>query len=310
MELILADPALSSQPFLPQEKILPTRLYLTREELWAGILDQAAALNITGIMTLPGSKLFSLLLKHPNRWPLTPWLVIPDVYQLARDASRYGTTGAAARKILRLSLWNQLRLGALMLKHPGQAMKLKFELMMNILAASDGFGLGQWPGAEPGVILHHQITDLALAFDQKNFFTLFISAISGMLKARPALATRNFTRLTGLLAKSGDGRAQILTPVNAKGFLMQPDRKTAEAAVRSWKNNGGVLAEFWHLPGSDNIEADAAYIQNLGIAGAIIQIEDLRNTRKKPAIKRLGDSPSPQPSPLKGEGISGAASSS
>ncbi|MEM7165317.1 MAG: hypothetical protein AAF581_07630 [Planctomycetota bacterium] len=82
------------------------------------------------------------------------------------------------------------------------------------------------------VFLHDVLTDLALAFDLRGIFELYIEEIEKRFDSRPAFATKNLPLLAQRFAEYGFERPAVLAHFNKIGFGMNPDRESCERCLR------------------------------------------------------------------------------
>ena len=83
------------------------------------------------------------------------------------------------------------------------------------------------------VFLHPQITDLALAFNNRPLFELYVRVMRRRFHTEPGLATNNLGWLLPKLKEWNLTIPFLLTPFNPAGFLMKPSRADCETLLTS-----------------------------------------------------------------------------
>ena len=82
-----------------------------------------------------------------------------------------------------------------------------------------------------GVILHGQITDLALSSHNPDILSIFQDVIRESYDLEPILATHNFGLLLPQLIE-WKIKIPIMAPLNSKGFMMKPSKEECEKLVQ------------------------------------------------------------------------------
>ena len=81
-----------------------------------------------------------------------------------------------------------------------------------------------------GVILHGQVTDLALSSHNPDILGIFQEVIRDQFGQEPILATHNFGSLVPQLME-WKIKIPIMAAMNSKGFMMKPSREECEKLV-------------------------------------------------------------------------------
>jgi len=82
------------------------------------------------------------------------------------------------------------------------------------------------------VFLHNVLSDLVLGYDMIDVLRNFDNYISKKFGAMPAYGTLNYPMFCDLLDKAEIKKSIIMTAVNKKGFLMNPDREACEKKIK------------------------------------------------------------------------------
>ena len=83
------------------------------------------------------------------------------------------------------------------------------------------------------VLVHELLTDPMVALDARVAFSEYVQRLRQSFGVVPGFVTRNFVRFVDFCKRAGHDPRQfaIMTPVNALGFQMAPDRQSVEAAL-------------------------------------------------------------------------------
>ena len=204
------------------------------------------------------------LLKNPSPNDIEIFSMVPDFQQFVRDTSHYGTTGAAARRILAMPTLKKLRLVKVALGHFDKALKFKFELLMNLFLMAEASKIPK----RRAIFLHHQITDLALSFDQPGLFRIFHQIVSNEFGAEPGLSTLNFRQLTEVLEENKLEFPWLMAPFNPKGYQMHPSSQACLEVLPRIRSK--VIADNWNLQGTVPEKEALDYLNTHSITAAAL----------------------------------------
>jgi len=90
------------------------------------------------------------------------------------------------------------------------------------------------------LLLHNVSTDLLLSLQVPNAFIEFINYINDNLKLEAGFITLNFQLFAESFRNWNLENPLVMTPVNPKGFDMNPSKKAAEFAIRAYR--GDIIA--------------------------------------------------------------------
>lgn len=236
----------------------------------AAVFYEAALAGIDAVVTLNHLEVLRALRKARRTLPnLQVYPIIPNVIGYVREATDYGLIGAARRRVRQLALVDLLRVGLRAALNARGVLRREFNTLMAILFEVE---MASFQTLRPRVVfLHAQITDLALALDNRALFELYLRVMRRRFGAEPGLATNN---LGWLLPKLRDWRLEapfLLTPVNPEGFLMKPSKAVCEAFLRS--SSPRVIADSVDAIASPD-ENTWGYLRGLGVRSAVIEFCD------------------------------------
>ena len=194
------------------------------------------------------------------------YAIVPDVSSYVRDMTKHGMVGMGIRKIKSLGLFNLLRISLSAITKIRKILKQDFKVLLPILVKVDYLELKK---LKPNhVFLHYQMTDLALANDNKELISKFLSLNLG--SAKLGLMTQNLSLLEEKLEKWGLNAASILAPFNYNGFAMRNSKEECEKMVKT-KNKNYFSFTF---TSNANLANELNYLQNIGLKRNFILIKD------------------------------------
>jgi len=214
------------------------------------------------IFTTANSDVLSILKK--GKFKIIP--IIPDASQYVRDMNKYGIVGMGIRKVLRLGPIKLFKLGLFGLPKAHKVLKKDFRRLLEMLLYVELLDFKRYK--PKFVFLHPQITDLALANENKDLLESFTKLVrkSG---SEPGLASRNIGHLLKRLNTWNLNVNYVLAPVNKKGFMMFPSKKVCEELIKGSKNLV-IFADF-SQPGSKSPNKDDLdYLRKLKIRATVV----------------------------------------
>jgi hypothetical protein len=207
-------------------------------------------------------------LRELQTWrSLATWAVVPNMYAFIRDLTDRGLVGAALSRFLRLPPGAMVATGWNALRELGPLARSDFSagalwLAQMELAAASGLRVRR-------VFLHPQLTEIALAGRVRELFVEFARRANG-LGLEAGLVTHNPTVAADLLGSDLERFAAVVSPCNAKGYKMVPDRGVCEALLRAHAGRfwGGEITAGGSIP----LDAALAHARAIGLAGAVLDL--------------------------------------
>jgi len=228
-KLILGSNAFEGVSFISRSQSVHYMEYFSRAENIVAILEAAFNLGVKTFMCSNCENIMAALGEFKGNREIAVLPVIPNAYEYAREASEKGVLGAVISKAKGFSMYQKVRLGLRALAKiksviSRDVLNLLAELVHFELASFEKYNLG-------GVILHGQITDLALSSHNPHIIDIFQNLIKETYKVQPVLATHN---LGILLPQLMDWKIRIpvMAPLNKKGFMMRPSQEECEKLIR------------------------------------------------------------------------------
>jgi hypothetical protein len=124
------------------------------------------------------------------------------------------------------------------------------------------------------VFLNNQIVDLAMAFDNQKLFADFQELVRRRHGLGVGLVTYNYSWLAPKLEKWGIKVDRIITPFNARGYLMHRSKKECEQCVA--EHRSALIASEFDAAGTVPHAEAMAYLQGLGIQAVASRWSDKR----------------------------------
>ncbi|MDG6908408.1 MAG: hypothetical protein JRN20_21770, partial [Nitrososphaerota archaeon] len=119
------------------------------------------------------------------------------------------------------------------------------------------------------ILVHEQLTDLALALNADELIKSFMGHASDM-NVIPGFVTRNFPMFVDCAVRLGVNLDEIaiMTPFNKLGFQMTPNRKACEYVLRA--NTLNVIAISVLASGQLRLSDAADYLETIGGIGSVV----------------------------------------
>jgi hypothetical protein len=227
--LILGSNTFEGVSYVSRSQSLHYLEHFGRPENIVAVLEAAFNLGVKTFMCSNTENVLRALetFRHSREISLLP--VIPNVYEYARDASEKGVLGAIVDRAKRIDTYQKIRFG---LRALGKIKSVISRDILSLLVELIDFELASFKKYKlASVILHGQMTDLALSSHNKNIIDIFQALIKDNYDLQPILATHNFGTLLPQLVK-WDVRIPIMAPLNQKGFMMKPTKEACEKLIR------------------------------------------------------------------------------
>ena len=227
-KLILGSNAFEGVSYTSRTQALHFQEHFAKEDNIVAVLDAAHALGVRTFVCSNCDNIMAALKKYPKAGELKVMPVIPNAYEYAMEASERGVLGAVLSKAKGFSMYQKMRLGLRALTKiksvlSKDVMDLLLELIHFELASFEKLNLG-------GVILHGQVTDLALGSQNPDLIAVFRDVIKDSYGLDTVLATHNFGTLLPHLIE-WKLKLPIMAPMNSKGFMMKPTKEECEKLV-------------------------------------------------------------------------------
>lgn len=201
------------------------------------VVEAASAIGFKNMMieTHPRMLDFLQYYERNQTFDMSFYLQVPYVQAYVQTINQRGMRGFLSEMIGRAGLAGTSSL----------ALKSAFNLMKRdyLAIALSYFKVEIAPFSKFNVkalLLHNTLTDLLMALEVSSAFSAFNEYANDALKLDFGLATWNFSLVKHNLERWDLHPAFIMTPVNVRGFDMNPSKDEIEAALRDY--NGTVFA--------------------------------------------------------------------
>lgn len=111
------------------------------------------------------------------------------------------------------------------------------------------------------LLLHNVSTDLLLSLELSNAFNEFNNYVLDNLKLRAGFTTLNFRLFADSFEKWNLGTPLVMTPINPKGFDMNPSKESVESAIKAYP--GQIIAMNVLGGGAFSIHESYNYLASL-----------------------------------------------
>jgi hypothetical protein len=111
------------------------------------------------------------------------------------------------------------------------------------------------------LLLHNISTDLLLSLQVPNAFAEYMAFVKDNLKLDPGFTTLNFQLFAESFKTWNLGFPLVMTPINPKGFDMNPSREAVESTIEAYQ--GEIVAMNVLGGGAFSVSQAAAYLESL-----------------------------------------------
>lgn len=265
--LILGSNAFEGVSYTSRSQSLHYLEHFGNPDNVVAVLAAAHSLGVRTFMLSNTENVMAALEKFNKSKELVLLPVIPNVYEYARDASEKGVLGSVLDRAKRIDMYQKIRLG---LRALGKIKSVISRDVFNLLVELIDFELAAFRPYKIGaVLLHGQVTDLALSSHNKGLLDLFLNLIRDEHGLEPMLATHNFGTLLPQLMEWGI-QVPVMAPLNRKGFMMKPNPETCLRLVE--EAGYPIIAKKVLAGGRLTPEEGFGYLADKKIMSAVVGI--------------------------------------
>lgn len=268
--IILGSNAFEGVGYLSRTQTRHYLEFFSKKENIIPILEASFNLGIKSFMCSNNSNILSALASFKNHKDLSILAVIPNAYEYARESTEKGVLGTILSKAKEIDMYRKVRMGLRALRNiQGIITKDLLTLLTNLM----DFEMASFhPYKVTGVILHGQVTDLALSSDNREIFDVYQDIVRERYKSQPILATHNFGTLLPKL-KEWKINLPVLASFNKKGFIMKPSQEECEQLLE--KTDHYIIAKKVLAGGRLTPEEAFPYILDKNIGSVVLGIGSL-----------------------------------
>lgn len=257
MDLVLGHNQFIGVSHISEERAQERAKKFSKVENIYRVVEAASSVGFKDMMieTHPRMLEFLRYYQSAQTFDMNFYLQVPYVRAYVEMVNQHGMTGFLSEMIRRAGLGGTSSL----------ALKGAFNFLRKdyLGIALSIFKLEVAPFSEFNVkalILHHVLTDLLMALEVSPAFAAFDQYVNDALKLDFGLATWNFSLVKRNLERWNLRPAFVMTPVNFKGFDMNPTKEAIEAGLRSY--DGAVFAMNVLGGGAYSIGESASYVKS------------------------------------------------
>ena len=257
MELILGHNQFIGVSHISEERGRERERKFSKVENIYRVVEAASAVGFKNMMieTHPRMLDFLQYYERNKTFDMNFYLQVPYVQAFVQTINQRGMRGFLSEMVGRAGLAGTSSL----------ALKSAFNLLKKdyLGIALSYFKVEIAPFSEFSVkalILHNTITDLLMALEVSSAFSAFDQYVNDVLKLDFGLATWNFSLTKRNLERWDLRPAFLMTPVNVKGFDMNPTKDEIEAGLRDY--GGTVFAMNVLGGGAYSLPEAASYVKS------------------------------------------------
>lgn len=234
--LLIGDNSFIGVNHLSQEKSRDTLLRLTTSKM-ADIIEAAFEAGAQGLLHSSHPTMKEVLEVMRSRGygrEFSTFMIVPDMQSSVRIVSERGILGLLRDMLGGVTVSRKAKsivsggLSALTFDPTG-LLETYLDTEVSVFAKSSPRSCHL-----KSVFLHEILSELIISFRMEKFMKEYIRHVTDSLHLLPGFATRNFARFIDFTTEIGVplDRIVILSPFNAVGFQMNPDRESCEEKLR------------------------------------------------------------------------------
>ena len=257
MELILGHNQFIGISHISEERGREREKKFSKVENIYQVVEAASAVGFKNMIieTHPRMLEFLRYYEQAQTFDMNFYLQVPYVQAYIQTINQRGMKGFLSEMIGRAGLTGMSSLalkGALgLLRKDYLSIALSY-LKLEVAPFSD-FSV-------KALILHNVLTDLLMALEVSPVFSAFDQHVRDVLKLDFGLATWNFSLVKRNLEQWNISPKFVMTPVNVKGFDMNPSQGEVETALKEY--SGDIIAMNVLGGGAFPLAASSAYVKS------------------------------------------------
>ena len=208
------------------------------------------------------------LLKSLNRTGAKIYPVVPNASQYVRDMNNYGPIGMGIKKLAQLG-FGMFQLIPSATKNGIGVLGNNFSNIISLLTEIE---MVKFRKFRPEIaFLHPQMADLFLANDAYMPIKSFSDLIRKKYGMEAGIFTNNISKMLGKLDEWDSDIKHVCTPLNPRGYMMKPNKKTAEKSIRQSKRE--IIGYDATCGGTIDIEEAKRYVKSLGVGRIVVEMD-------------------------------------
>ncbi len=202
-----------------------------------------------------------------KHWTSDVAAIVPDMSRYVRDLTKYGPVKMGWHKVKALGIFNIIKMGFPLLPKITKIISKDMKIILPILVHLDYLELRKVHPTK--LFLHYQMTDLALANNNRDLLAVYLSLQKKYPHTELGLMTKNVTLLETKLREWDLYAPVVLAPFNSKGYGMRSSKRACEvllkAPLRTYYAYGAVS--------SSKRSEELQYLEKIGIKRAYLAFE-------------------------------------
>ncbi len=196
------------------------------------------------------------------------YAIVPDVSRYVRDMTKYGPVKMGFLKLRSLGVLELIKLGIRHARDVPRVLKQDMIKALPILVHLDYLELKKVHPTK--MFLHYQMTDLALANDNRALVACYLGLAKRYPHCELGLMTKNLTLLEQKLREWDLYAPCVLAPFQSTGYGMRVSQKKCEDLVKTPLRQ--YVAYTYATAGSKS--AEVAYLRKIGIKKAFVCLRE------------------------------------
>jgi len=237
MELILGHNQFIGISHTSEERSIELQRKFYDAKIIYDVVEKAADLGFRNLVIEPHPQMLSFLeyYKKLNTFDMDFYLQVPNIQRYINKMNDKGLSG----------LFMEIAQTEGAQSFTSMALKgiLNFAKKDYFAIAMSALRLEVTPFTDVSIkalLLHNVITDLLLSLQIQGAFSDFVNNVRDDIQLNPGFVTLNFELFKNSFEKWGFGEPLVMTPVNPKGYDMNPSKGHVESAIKSYK--GEIMA--------------------------------------------------------------------
>ncbi len=268
--IILGSNAFEGVGYLSRAQTQHYLEFFSKKENIIPILEASFNLGIKTFMCSNNTSILQALGDFKQSQDLSILSVVPNAYEYARESTEKGVLGTILGKAKEIDLYRKVRMGLRALrKIQGIITKDLLTLLTNLM----DFEMASFHSHNvTGIILHGQVTDLALSSNNREIFDVYQELVRERYSVQPILATHNFGTLLPKLME-WEIKMPIMASFNKKGFIMKPSQEECERLLE--ETDYTIIAKKVLAGGRLNPEEAFPYLADKNIGSFVLGVGSL-----------------------------------
>jgi hypothetical protein len=247
-----------------EERLAAVARFSRPDEVHA-VCEKAYALGARAVLAVLDDPIREALTSFQRWRDMALWAVVPNMFAFIRDFTDLGMVGAARVRFMRLGPAAMIRTGLGAATQLPAVLKKDFATGALLVAGMELAGLRGLRVSR--LVLHPQLTELGLAGGVRHLFTA-VADRAARAGIEAGLATNNPLRAAEVLGSDLRRFAVVVSPANAKGWKMFPDRAACERLYRT--DPARFAASEITAGGTIAPAAALAHLDALGLGTAVL----------------------------------------